>query len=311
MEATDYAELRRLAVFALVVELGSFSSAAARLLTSRSRVSEQVSALEASLGVRLLQRSTRRLALTDEGQRVYGHAKGLHGLLEVVIAEAEQDTVRGRVRVTATHDTAFRRLTPHLASFERRYPDVHVDLWLSDERLDLIAHEVDIAVRVGLPRDESLIGRHLHEERPLIVASEGYLARNGTPQTVADLVEHRWVLIHQINAREQVALYPTDERVTSSQRPTHLCRPGHFHVTNAPLMAQQMVLEGMGLAVLLPATVSEFLDAGVLRIVMPEWGGLPLTFALVYPSRRHVPARVRCLIDHLLQARIFAPPSFG
>ena len=139
MSTINYSHLKALAIFASVVECGSFAEAARRLGTSRSRVSEQVAGLEASLDVRLLQRTTRQLMLTDEGNAVFSHAKKCHEILHGIDEELRQTAPKGRVSITVTNDIAHKFLLPLLPEFKRRYPEIDLHIVSSDDKLDLIA----------------------------------------------------------------------------------------------------------------------------------------------------------------------------
>lgn len=285
--------LRALAVFALVVESGSFAAAAKKLATSRSRASETVANLEKELGIRLLNRSTRTLTLTTEGKSVYQHASQLQQVLESVEADTSQHMMRGSISLTCTQDIGVKQLASHLADFEKLYPDVSIELQLSDEPLDLIAAEIDLAIRGGIPKDSSLVGRRLFEERLQIFSSPEYLHRCGTPDSVKSLSKHRWVLLTQLSDRKTVELERGEQTLKVTPEFVHLC--------NAPLMMQKMLSCGMGMGVLLPSTVTEEVSKGDLVPVLPEWGGGVLTFLLMYPSRKHLPLRMRCLVDFLLE----------
>ncbi len=297
MSTVDINRLKLLAVFVEVVSCGSFAAAARKLRSSRSRVSEQVAQLESSLGVRLLNRTTRQLSMTAEGREVFTRASDLPRILTDVEIASSQEVARGRVALTVNHDIAISRLLPALESFQQRYPRIQLDLVLSDDRLDLIAEQIDVAIRVGLPKDDSLIMRPLFEDRMHIFASPQYLQRYGEPASVSELQAHRWITLQQASPSADVNMYQGDQPVT-------VC-PEHYHMCNSPLMLQRMVLAGLGIGCLLPSTVADELQAGDLVRLMPGLQGEALQFSLVYPSRRQMPLRTRCLIEHLLAARLF------
>lgn len=298
MSTISVSQLKHLAIFVMVVESGSFASAARKLGTSRSRVSEQVADLEGVLGVRLIQRSTRQLSITPEGKEIYELARSLPKVLQDIEAINQPEIPRGRVSLTLNNDIALKHLAPVLDEFCRQYPMIQLDLVLNDERLDLIAEQIDVAIRIGFPRDDSLVARVMHEERFTIFASPRYLAEQGTPTTIEQLEQHRWLTLYQASTDGIQDLVSEDKS----------CRvkPVNYFRCNSPLMVQQMVIDGLGLGCLLPVTVKQEIEAGDLIPVMPELTSSPLIFTLVYPSRRQVPLRVRCLIDYLLEARIFS-----
>nr|WP_319389895.1 LysR substrate-binding domain-containing protein [uncultured Cohaesibacter sp.] len=301
MSTIGYQHLRALAIFVCVVDEGSFAAAARRLSSSRSRISEQITQLEDDLGVRLLQRSTRKLSFTEEGRRIYDKVRALPRLLEETVEIATQEKPSGRVSITATHDVGYTQLPPAIASFRKLYPDVELDILLSDKRLDLVAEGIDMAIRIGLPRDDSLIGRVLYEDRFGLYASPDYLATHGTPRTIRDLCAHRWVCLSNVSPGGVNRLFRGKELI-SVPAP-------HYELCNSPHMVIAMALAGMGVAQLFPSTVRRDVAAGRLVRIMPELGGESMIFSLVYPSRKQMPLRTRALINHLLAARLFDAPD--
>lgn len=297
MSTIDFSHLKHMAVFVTVVEAGSFAAAARKLNSSRSRVSEQIAQLEAAAGMRLLHRSTRQLALTSEGEKVYAKAKILPELIHEIEAVASPAEPSGRVAISTTHDIAIKHLIPVLNEFQRRYPKVQVDLIISDQKLDLIAEQIDMAIRIGLPNDDSLIGRVMYEERSALYASPAYLKEHGRPKTLDELAQHKWVVISQMSQNGEQSLIYQD-------KPVHI-NPAYYQLTNSPLVAQSLTLAGHGISTLLPVTVKEECEAGLLVPIGLGVSAFSAVFTLVYPSRRQVPARARVLIDYLLSANIF------
>ncbi len=297
MSTIDFSHLKHMAIFVTVVECGSFAGAARKLHSSRSRVSEQVAQLETVSGMRLLHRSTRQLALTSEGEKVYAKAKLLPQLIHDIEAVASPAVPSGRVAISTTHDIAIKHLIPVLAEFQRRFPKVQVDLIISDHKMDLIAEQIDLAIRIGLPNDDSLIGRVMYEERSALYASPAYLNEYGTPKTLDDLAKHKWVAISQMSQEGEQSLIYQD-------KPVHIS-PACYQLTNSPLVAQSLTLAGHGIGVLLPITVKEECEAGLLIPIELGVSSFSAVFTLVYPSRRQVPARTRSLIDFLLSSHIF------
>lgn len=297
MSTIGIQHLKALAVFSTVVDTGSFAAAARQLATSRSRVSEQITQLEEDLGVRLLQRSTRKLSLTEEGRLIHQKARTLSRVLEETREIATQETPKGRVSITTTHDVGVSQLLPALTTFRRSYPQVEIDVILSDDRLDLIAEGIDVGLRVGLPRDDSLIGRVFYEDRFALFASADYLAEHGMPRDIAALANHHWISLARHNPHGVSRLYRGEELVTIEAR--------HYESCNSPLMMIKMCEAGMGIAQLFPSTVRAEVKSGKLVQLMPELHGAQMLFSLVYPSRKQLPMRTRALIDHLLGFRLF------
>lgn len=293
----DFANLKLLAVFATVVESGSFAAAARALNSSRSRVSETVAQLEAALGVRLLQRSTRKLSLTQEGERVFTEARKLPQILHDTETAISPQIPSGRVTLTLGHDIAHSALLPVLAGFRRKYPQVQLDLLVDDHKRDLIAEQIDLAIRIGLPKDDSLIARVLHEERIIVIASPDYLASVGSPKSLSQLAACNWVSLKQTSADNVQRFLQHGKRVEIAPESCFRC--------NSPLMVKKMVQAGLGLGALLPTTVRDELKSGELVQIMPSLSSDPMVFSLMYPSRRQLPLRTRVVIDYLLAARLF------
>ena len=298
MSTIDFTHLKQLAVFNAVVESGSFAAAARKLSTSRSRVSEQVSALEKDLGVRLMQRSTRQLTLTQEGNKVLEQARKLPGILHEVEGVLAPEKPKGRVAITMNQDIAVRFFLPLMARFREAYPDIELDLIIDDARVDIIDQQIDLAIRIGVPKDESLVARVMHEERFSIYASPDYLQRNGRPDTLEDLKKHHWLMLYQ---RGHDVL-----RFRQADGFTELY-PDTYERCNSPLVLQQMVVQGLGIGCLLPTTVKTEIETGQLLPLLPDVTTESLVFSLVYPSRKHIPLRTRVLIDFILAARMFNP----
>lgn len=297
MSTIDFSHFKHMAIFVTVVENGSFAAAARKLNTSRSRVSEQVALLESVLDTRLLHRSTRQLALTVEGEKVFAKAKLLPHLLNDIESISRPSEPSGRVAISTTNDIAIKHLVPVLDEFQRRFPKVQVDLMISDEKVDLIADQVDMAIRIGLPSDDSLIGRVMYEERSELYASPAYLEKHGMPSTLAELAKHKWVAISQMSQGGEQSLMYQD-------KPVHIS-PEYYQLTNSPLVAQSLTLAGHGIATLSPVTVQKECEAGHLVPIELGVSAFSAVFTLVYPSRRQVPARARVLIDYLLSANMF------
>lgn len=293
MSTIKLSQLKGLAIFATVVDSNSFAEAARRLNTSRSRVSEQVADLEAALSVRLLQRTTRQLSLTEEGKAIYEHAKKCHEILHDVDESLNQSLPKGRVSITVTNDIAHKFLLPLLPEFKERYPDIELHIISSDEKLDLIAENIDIGLRIGLPKDDSLVGRVLYQERFALYASPDYLLKYGTPNDIDSLQQHRWILLSQLNNRTMQYLMLDDAPVEIV--------PQRYELCNSPYLVQEMVKAGLGVSTLLPSTVRQEVASGELVRIYPSISSDKLLFTLVYPSRKQVPSRTRALIEYLIE----------
>lgn len=299
MSTMHFSNLRLLGVFAIVVESGSFAAAARRLNSSRSRISEQVSDLEKGLNVRLLQRSTRQLNLTEEGKKVYSYARQLPDILNEVESIANPSLPGGKVVITMGHDIANKLFLPLLDDFQARHPNIRLELMLDDECLDLIGEQIDLAVRISKPTESSWVARKLYEESLQIFAHPDYLNSNGgMPKNIAQLSQLRWIILSQKFQDNRVELTGIDnERVE--------IRPDNYVRCNSPLMMMNMVAQGLGLGVMFPCTICQEIRLGRMVNVMPELHIGPIQFSLIYPSRKQMPARVRALVDFFLAAEVF------
>lgn len=298
MDSPDLQQLKRLAIFATVVEQASFAKAAQLLGMSRSSVSEQVALLEQALQVRLIQRSTRQLTLTAEGTTVYPQAAQITQSLRSVKTLVTQEQMHGRVRITTTVDLATDWLSPKLQAFQALYPDIYFDLVLADHELDLIAEQLDLALRIGYLKDESVVVRPLFNTHAQVIASPAYLVKAPEPVNIDSLARQHWVLLKQLNTNNTITLQYQGQFI-------HF-QPQYFHSCDSPLAMRQLIQLGFGIGLHLPITIGAELQQGSLQLIEPDWHSDTMTFCLVYPSRRQLPLRVRYLIDFLMQQ----PPEF-
>lgn len=285
-----------LILFAHVIDAGSFSRAAERTGLPKSTLSRRLSALEAQLGERLLTRSTRRLAITDFGERILDHAKRLLEETEAATALAQhrQGTPRGRLRVSMPPDFGELDLTPFLLQFATRYPEVRLELDLSPRRVDLIAERFDLAVRVAsrLPDDATLVARQLCEFRNGLYASPAYLARYGRPGTPDEL--HRHVCLRLIGGNGEVL--PWQLR----NGPQHWeGLPDGPLAANSPGLQRELAAHGLGIAGLADRFARPSVARGLLVRVLPDWDLPTVTVWCVTPGRRLLPARTLAFIEML------------
>jgi DNA-binding transcriptional LysR family regulator len=294
-------DLNDIVVFTKVVETRSFTGAAEQLGLPKSTVSRKLAQLEERLGVRLVQRTTRKLALTDIGQAYYARCSRI--VADVAAAEQlvtdMQATPRGRVRVTAPIDISTRYLGEIVAGFVAANPDVTVELEASDRIVDLIEEGFDVAVRFGALPESTLIARRLCKIESLLVATPAYLARRGTPATVEDLDEHDRVLFAP-NARVQ------GWTLVHGEATYEFGRPARFASNNVGAV-RGAVLAGAGISMLAEFMVADDIAAGRLVPVLPEWRNRPTDAHAVYPARQNLPPRLSLFLDHLARALDPAP----
>ena len=295
--------LAAMSVFAEVVEAKSFSAAAARLGISKSLVSRQVSALERSLSVKLLNRTTRKLSLTEAGAIFHEHCVRI--VQEARFAEQRvtrvQSELAGLVRVTCVQAFALRHLMPALGEFQDRFPAIHVKLSCSNRTLDLGDDGYDLGIRITATPGQNLVARKLAVNRKVLCAAPAYLARRGTPRVIEDLAGHDGVLFPPM----------APKRAWSLRRAGKLpVVPVAARVATDDMDASHAaVIAGLGIGVLPIYVAADDLRRGRLAPLLREVEILPdFGIYLVYLPNRTLPRRVRTLIDFLVQRFEPAPP---
>jgi DNA-binding transcriptional LysR family regulator len=292
-----------LAVFAKVVELRSFAAAAAELMLSKATVSKAVGRLEHRLGARLFNRTSRRLALTDAGRLLADRARRILADAEAAESEtmAAAATPRGLIRLAVPMSFGLARIAPILPEFLARYPDISVDLHLSDAMVDLIGGGFDAALRIGTLPDSSLIARRLCDVARLVVGSPAYFDRHGRPTHPMRLAEHR-CLGYAYLATPDIWHFADASGATAAVRIA-----GPLRVTNGEAMLPALIA-GLGVAVLPDFIVGEAVRAGRLEIVLPGWTQPPGGLHLVTPPGTPRSARVELLLA-FLASRLSGPPA--
>ncbi|HDZ8913243.1 TPA: LysR family transcriptional regulator [Aeromonas hydrophila] len=286
-------ELELMGLFATVVEQGSFTGAAELLGMPKSSVSQKISRLESQLGVRLLQRTTRRLSLTPQGEVYVEQCRALLALARSAnLAMARlRAAPAGRVRITAPEATGTLLLGRILAEFRALYPEVVLELTLCDEQLDLVGEGYDLALRAAPLKDSSLICRRIGQVPRHLVAAPAYLAAHGTPQQLNELGRYA-CLVHM-----SLPVWPLQE---GGWRPQGAC------LSNSLLALRELAINEGGIA-LLPHHVCEGdLASGRLQKVLPELAVPPNPFYLIYPSREHLAPALRSLMDFVAERLPFA-----
>ena len=279
----------------------SFSQAARQMRLSKSVVSRQIAALEAALGARLLQRTTRTLTLTEAGRLYLERARRV--LAEVEDAERSvgqlSDAPRGQLRVSAPMSFGFLHLAAAIPAFLARHPDVTIDMSLTDRFVDLVEEGFDVAVRIGRLRDSSLIARRLAPSRLVVCGSPDYLARRGVPRVPADLAAHE--CLHNTNIEGQWAFATPDGGVQMVDV------AGRLSANNGDAL-QAAAREGAGLVYLPSFIVGGDVQAGRLVSVLDEFTTTGATVNAVYPHARHLSPKVRVFVDFL--AERFGPEPY-
>lgn len=291
-----------LQAFVRVVESGSFSEAARRLGLSKSMVSRQVSALEADLGVRLLHRTTRSLSPTEAGRAYLERCQRILADLDEanLMVSRLQAVPRGSLRVTAPLSFGIGHLATALPGFLERYPEIELDMNMTDRHVDLVDEGWDVAVRIGRLADSSLIARRLAPIRRVVCAAPAYLERRGVPRVPADLAGHDCLSHSAVNPWEW-RFSALDGQVLSVEI------RGRFHADNGDVL-RVMALAAQGLAFLPTFFVGDDIRAGRLVPVLEEFVPLDVALHAVYPHNRHLSPKVRAFVDYL--AETFGPDPY-
>lgn len=277
-------------VFVRVVEAGSFSEAARNLLMTPSTVSKLIARLEARLGVRLIERSTRRLVLTGEGQFYYERSQALLGQLEETEQQIAQGGAEGLVRVTSSVTFGTAALEPILPAFLDAYPRIIVDLSLSDDVADLYLDRTDVAIRVGRLQDSNLTARKIGETRRRIAASPAYLARHGVPETPGQLAGHNCL---GFNFRRARPVWPMREGGRIVER----MLSGSLLVNNGDTL-RRMAIAGVGIVRLADYHLRGPIARGELvEILTGSDIGETDDIHALYRGAQFLPARVRAFLD--------------
>lgn len=289
-------DLNAFAVYAKVVEQGGFTAAATALGISKSMVSRQVSTLEDALGVRLLNRTTRRIGVTEAGAVVFERAQRIVAEAEEAAHDATcvEGAVRGLLRVNAPMTFGIRQLGPVMPEFLSRYPDLTVDLALNDRRVDLIEEGFDVSLRISALEDSSLIARQLAPVERYIVAPPAYFDAHGRPACPADLGGHPFLLYTQLARPAHLEM--TNRDGVSEQ----VELKGRFLCNNADAM-HDMMLAGAGLSLSPDFIAYEHVKSGALVRVLEDWSVPPLTLHVIYPHARHLAAKVRAFVDFTVE----------
>jgi DNA-binding transcriptional LysR family regulator len=296
-------DLNDIIVFTKVVETKSFTGAADALGLPKSTVSRKLAQLEERLGVRLVQRTTRKLALTEIGEAYYERCARI--VADIQSAEQlvtdMQATPRGRLRITASVDFSTLFLGEIIADFLQAHPDINVELEATDRLVDLIDEGFDLAVRIGPMVESTLIARRLCALTVLLCASPRYLERRGIPTTIEELDEHDHVLFTPTSRNHTWTLHNGDATYEFG-RPARLASNNYGTVVDA-------AKAGAGIALISQFMVMDELDTGKLVPILTDWQPRPAEVHAVYPARQNLPPRLTLFLEHL--SRALNPPPWA
>ena len=281
--------------FVAVADLAGFAPAARKLGLSPSAVTRLIAALEEHLGARLLQRTTRSLALTDAGARYLERVRRILADVEEAEASIEDERTRPSGRLVVSAPIGFGRLhvSPVMSEYLRRYAEVSGELRLADRMINLVEDGVDLAVRIGHLADSSLVARHVGEMRRIVVASPNYLKAHGEPKTPEAILSHQTIQFGGTAATPDWRFVRDGKeiRVTPSPRLT----------TNSSEAGIQYAVRGGGLTRVLAYQAADAIKAGRLKILLAKFEPAPLPIHIVYPTSRLLSAKVRTFIDLVVE----------
>ena len=293
--------VKAMRLFLTVVQTGSLSGAGRQSGLSPASVSRQITALEDDLGVRLLNRTSRRLSLTEAGQVYLEHAERLLQDIDELRDAVSQMAVkpRGTLRIQSRISLGTQHVAPLIPTFLALYPDLKIDLWLTDNDLDLTEHGIDLAIRTGDLSDSTLIGRRLASSPRVICASPQYWAEHGKPTTPEALMDHN-CLTYRFEFGTAAALW---QFRTDTGQSVNVQVAGNFQTNNGDAL-RVATLSGLGVAMLPAWSVKDHLKAGSLERVLSDYettvSDLDFGIYAVYLSRRNLSAKTRLFVDHLV-----------
>jgi DNA-binding transcriptional LysR family regulator len=294
-------DLTSIAVFRAVVDSGSFAGAADRLGVARSVVSRRVSSLEAEMQIRLLHRTTRRIALTEAGQRFY--ARVSEALSAIEEARTEVASLRnepsGKVVTSVPMSFGLMHVLPAMPAFRRRFPKVELELRFDDRQANLLKDGVDVAIRIADLAQSSLVARRLAKVRHVLVAAPSYVAAHGAPQHPSELADRECLVYTLRSSPRRWPFRRGDVR-------EHVEVRGHFEANNS-IALKEMLYAGAGIGHVPLYLVADDLRSGRLSRLLEDWQTQELDLCIVYPTRKHVARAVRAFID-FMEDRIGKPP---
>lgn len=279
--------------FVAVVNEGSFSQAANALQLSPQLVSKYVSQLEEKLTVRLLNRTTRKVNLTEAGIQYFQHAQQILSSVDDMEQQlgGMQQSPKGMLRISAPVSFAIKHLARLIADFQAQYPLVSIDLQLNDRKVDVVEEGFDVALRIGQLKSSSLIAKPVAPIRLVICASPDYLKKHGTPQIPEDLKHHRYLHYSYLETRDKGEIYRW-------LRQQNIAGVGEFYSNNGDVLIEAAIA-GAGIAIQPTFIVGEAIAQGKLAIFMEEHVPDPLGLYVVYAHRKLLPNKVRCFLEFI------------
>lgn len=286
-----------LSFFTVVVKRGSLAAAAQELGITPPAVSKRLAALEARLRVRLLNRTTRRMSLTPEGETYLGEGQRLVAELEELERKISGGSVvpQGLLRINATLGFGRKHVTPELSRFARAYPEVEVQMHLSDRPVNLVEQAFDLAIRFGEQLDSRITARKLADNRRFLCASPAYIAAHGMPASPRDLHRHSCIVL-----RESDEIYGSWHFRSGTRQETVKVR-GPLS-TNDGEAALSWALDGHGIVLRSEWDAAPYLRSGRLQLLLEDWDAPPADIYILFPTKSHLQAKTRAMVDFMLEA---------
>lgn len=286
-------ELKRIGVFTRVVETKSFSEAARQLGVAKSAVSKQIAQLEKEVGVRLLNRTTRSLSLTEAGEIFYRHSCEIVNRTKIALSELReyQNQPTGKLRISCPVSFGTQHLVSVIKEVRALYPLLKIDLLLEDRIINMVEEGVDLAIRIGWLQESNLVAKKICETPVTVFSSPEYLAQKTIPKTPQDLQQHDWISLSLFSAPLTWEFVKKGEKHSVQMR-SHL-------KSNSVAAVVALAKSGQGISALSKFCVQEDIEQGLLQPLLTDYTLEPTGIYAVYPHREHVPPKVRIFIDFL------------
>ena len=296
-------ELKRIGVFTRVVETKSFSEAARQLGVAKSAVSKQIVQLEKEVGVRLLNRTTRSLSLTEAGEIFYRHSAEIVNRTKIALSELReyQNQPTGTLRISCPVDYGTQHLVPVIKEVRALYPLLKIDLLLEDRVINMVEDGVDLAIRIGWLQESNLVAKKICETPVIVFASPEYLAKKGTPRTPQELQQHDWISLSLFSSPLTWEFEKKGQK-HSAQKQGAQKQKVQMHSqlkSNSVAAVVALAKSGQGISALSKFVVQDDIDQGLLQPLLTDYELEASGIYAVYPHREHVPPKVRIFIDFL------------
>ena len=296
-------ELKRIGVFTRVVETKSFSEAARQLGVAKSAVSKQIAQLEKEVGVRLLNRTTRSLSLTEAGEIFYRHSADIVNRTQIALSELReyQNQPTGTLRISCPVDFGAQHLVPVIKQVRALYPLLKIDLLLEDRVINMVEDGVDLAIRIGWLQESNLVAKKICETPVIVFASPEYLAQKGTPKIPQDLQQHDWISLSLFSSPLTWQFEKKGQK-QSAQKHNVQKQKVQMHSqlkSNSVAAVVALAKSGQGISALSKFVVQDDIDQGLLQPLLTDYELEASGIYAVYPHREHVPPKVRIFIDFL------------